>query len=99
IEQWFALIGAKATERIQPRNAAMLRSLVWYAGLLSSEMACRALANAVEGGLRKIGRGNLYASSISKACIATLEAMPGLPPIAQLSRLKHRVKSPWGLEE
>ena len=99
IEQWFALIGSKATERIQPRNATMLRSLVWYASLVTGETVCRALANAVEGGLRKLPGGSLYASSISKACITALEVMPGLEPVAQLSRLKHRIKSPWGLEE
>ena len=99
IEHWFGLVGSKATDRIQARNAALLRSLVWYASLLTGETVCRALANAVEGGLRKLPRGGLYASSISKACISALEAMPGLDPVAQLSRLKHRVKSPWGLEE
>ncbi len=99
IEYWFALVGAKAKERIQPRNATLLRSLIWYASLLTGETICRALANAVEGGLRKIAAGGLYASSISKACISALESMPGLEPLAQLSRLKHRVKSPWGLEE
>lgn len=98
-EQWFGLVGARAAERIQPRNAALLRSLVWYASLLTGETVCRALANAVEGGLRKIPAGGLYASSISKACIAALESMTGMESIAQLSRLKHRVKSPWGLEE
>jgi hypothetical protein len=97
IEQWFGLVGLKATERIQPRNAMLLRSLTWYASLVAGETACRALANAVEGGLRKLPAGGLYASSISKACIAALESMPGLEPVAQLSRLKHRVKSPWGL--
>jgi hypothetical protein len=99
IEHWFALVGSKATERIQARNATLLRSLVWYAGLVTGETVCRALANAVEGGLRKLPRGGLYASSISKACIATLEGMSGMEPITQLSRLKHRIKSPWGLEE
>ncbi len=99
IEQWFSLVGAKAQERIQARNATLLRSLVWYASLLSGETVCRALANAVEGGLKKLPAGGLYASSISKACITALESMSGLEPVAQLSRLKHRVKSPWGLEE
>lgn len=99
IEQWFALIGSKAKERIQARNATMLRALVWYASLLTGETVCRALANAIEGGLRKLPVGGLYASSISKACITALESMPGLEPVAQLSRLKYRVKSPWGLEE
>jgi hypothetical protein len=99
IEQWFGLVGLKASARIQPRNAALLRALVWYASLLTGETVCRALANAVEGGLRKFTGGSLYASSISKACIAALEAMPGLEPVAQLCRLRHRVKSPWGLEE
>jgi hypothetical protein len=99
IEHWFGLVGSKATDRIQARNAALLRALVWYASMLTGETVCRALANAVEGGLRKLPRGGLYASSISKACISALEAMPGLDPVAQLSRLKHRIKSPWGLEE
>lgn len=94
IEHWFALIGVKATAKIQPRNAGMLRSLVWYASTLTGETVCRALANAVEGGLRKLAAGGLYASSISKACIAALEEMPGMGPLAQFSRLKHRVKSP-----
>src|SRR3954465_12147542 len=95
IEHWFALVGVKATAKIQPRNASLLRSLVWYASLVKGETICRALANAVEGGLRKIAAGGLYASSISKACIAALEEMEGLEALAQLSRLKHRVKSPW----
>jgi hypothetical protein len=98
-EHWFSLVGKKAIEKIQPRNATLLRSLVWYASLLSGDTVCRALSNAIEGGLRKVDTGGLYASSISKACIAALEAMPGLEPVAQLSRLKYRVKSPWGLQE
>jgi len=66
---------------------------------VTGETVCRALANGVEGGLRKLARGGLYASSISKACITALAGMPELEPVAQLSRLKHRLKSPWGLEE
>ncbi|HAB16758.1 MAG TPA: hypothetical protein DCE44_09945, partial [Verrucomicrobiales bacterium] len=99
IEHWFSLIGSNATARMQERNASLLRALVWYASLLDRESVCRALANAVEGGLRKLPAGGLYASSIAKACIAALEAMPGSAPVAQLSRLKHRVKSPWGQQE
>ena len=99
VEQWFQLVGSNATDRIQDRNATMLRALIWYCSLVKGEAVCRALANVVEGGLRKLPRGFLYASSIAKAAITTLEAMPGLEPAAQLSRLKYRIKSPWGLEE
>jgi hypothetical protein len=99
IEMWLGFVGAKAKDRIRLRNATLLRSLVWYASLLTGETVCRALANATEGGLRKLPAGGLYASSISKSCIAALESMTGLEPLAQLSRLRHRVKSPWGLEE
>jgi hypothetical protein len=99
VEQWFGLVGTAATERIRARNAALLRALVWYASLLKGEPVCRALANGVEGGLRKLPNGGLYASSIAKACIAALEVMPGSDGVAQLLRLKHRVKSPWGQEE
>lgn len=98
-EHWFAAIGSGTTERIHARNASLLRALIWYSSLLTGEAVCRALANAVEGGLRKVPNGGLYASSISKAAICALEAMPGIEPVAQLLRLKHRVKSPWGLEE
>ncbi|HWI56298.1 MAG TPA: hypothetical protein VNZ22_03675, partial [Bacillota bacterium] len=98
-ELWLGLVGLRASTRIQPRNESLLRALVWYASLLTGETVCRALANAVEGGLRKLPTGGLYASSITKACIAALEAIPGLEPIAQLSRLQYRVKSPWGQEE
>ena len=99
VEQWFRLVGMNTTERIKDRNATMLRALIWYCGLVKGEAVCRALANVIEGGLRKLPRGSLYASSISKAGITALEAMPGLEPAAQLSRLKYRIKSPWGLEE
>jgi hypothetical protein len=99
MEQWFGLVGTAATERIQARNAALLRALVWYASLLKGEAVCRALANGVEGGLRKLPNGGLYASSVAKACLAALEEMPGSDGVAQLLRLKHRVKSPWGQEE
>jgi Domain of unknown function (DUF4132) len=99
LEQWFGLVGVAAKERIQARNASMLRGLVWYASLLATEPACRALANVVEGGLRKLPQGGLYASSIAKAGITALEEMSGTAPVAQLLRLKHRVKSPWGQEE
>ncbi len=98
-EKWFALVGLRIQSRINERNGLILRSLVWYASLLRGETICRALANIVEGGLRKITAGSLYASSLSKAAISALQEMEGLEPVAQLSRLKHRIKSPWGLEE
>src|ERR1041385_8046867 len=72
-EHWFGLVGAKATERIQLRNANLLRALVWYASLLHGATICSPRASAAEGGLRKVAAGGLYASSISKACIAALE--------------------------
>ncbi|MEW6302738.1 MAG: DUF4132 domain-containing protein [Verrucomicrobiota bacterium] len=98
VEHWFAQVGSRANDRIGVRNNLILRALVWYTGMLSGETACRALGNAAEGCLRKIPNG-LYASSVGKACFYALADMPGLEPIAQLSRLKHRIKSPWGREE
>lgn len=98
-ERWFALVGARAQQRLGVRNGLILRALIWYASLLDGEVVCRALANAIEGGCRKLPQGGLFASSLAKAGIAALETMPGLEPLAQLSRLKHRLKSPWGLEE
>lgn len=98
-ERWFGIIGVKAQEKLVTRNGLILRALIWYAGMVGGETICRALANAVEGGCRKLPQGGLFASSIAKACIAALEGMDGLPALAQLSRLKHRVKSPWGQEE
>ncbi len=98
-ENWFALVGLRVQGKISERNSLILRSLVWYASLLRGEGVCRALANVVEGGLRKIAAGSLYASSLSKAAISALQEMEGMEAVAQLSRLKHRIKSPWGLEE
>ncbi len=99
VERWFAGVGKDATDRVSLRDGALLRGLVWYAGMLEGEVICRALANLAEGGCRRLEAGGLYASSIAKACIVMLEAMPGREGAAELVRLKHRLKTPWGREE
>ncbi len=98
-EEWLGLVGSQVSERIKPGNASLLRGLVWHCSTLSDETACRALANVAEGGLKKLPGGGLYASSIAKAAITSLENMEGTAPLAQLARLKHRIISPWGQEE
>ncbi|MGV3723202.1 MAG: hypothetical protein ACO1SX_20055, partial [Actinomycetota bacterium] len=76
-----------------------LKGLFWYCSLTNEPALAGPIGSAVERCFRKLPEGGLYASKAGKCGLYALERLPGSEPVAQLSRLKLRVKTPWGLEE
>ena len=83
---------------LSERNADALRGLVWMCSLLAeSHRLAVAIGDLGQRCLKKVPNYGAYSSKVGHACIWALGAMPGLEPVAQLGRLKQRVKYPVSL--
>jgi hypothetical protein len=99
ILRWFEHVGRGAKDRIAEAESDWLKGLAWYCMLLDDPQSCRALGTLAENCFRRLEQGGLLSSRTGKAALIALKDMSGMEPVAQLSRLKQRVKSPWALEE
>ena len=100
LPEWLNLVGRGADARIPDRNGDYLKGLLWYCAQVEDVGVCRALTSTAEACFRRLpGGSGLYSSRAGQAALYALQRMPGKEPVAQLVRLKVRVKSPWGLEE
>jgi hypothetical protein len=90
--------GLAAGPLLPEPNADALRGLVWIASLLpeDAELAV-AIGDLAQRCLKKVSGYGAYSSKVGNACIWTLGAMSGIEPVAQLGRLKQRVKYPVSL--
>ncbi len=73
-------------------NYGVLKGLVWCCRLRDNEAMVNALGDLAQASLKKIPQHGPKSAKVGNACIVTLAAMPGLAPIAQISRLKQRVQ-------
>ena len=73
-------------------NHAVLKGLVWCCQCLEGETVPRALGDLAQAALGKIPGVGPRSAKVGNACIVTLGAMDGKAAVAQLSRLKARVK-------
>lgn len=74
-------------------HADALRGLIWACSLISDEMVTHAIGSAAERCFRKVPNIGARAPKIGNACVWTLSQTRGTAAVAQLSRLKSRVKN------
>jgi hypothetical protein len=80
------------------QDADMLRGLVWSVSLLPEDPRLAvAIGDLAERCLKKVPNYGAYSAKVGNACIWTLGAMTGMEPVAQLGRLRQRVKYPVSL--
>ena len=73
-------------------NYAALKGLAWCCRLIEGDAVPALLGDLADNALRKIPGHGPKSAKVGNACILTLGAMSGMVPVAQLSRLKRRVK-------
>jgi Domain of unknown function (DUF4132) len=79
-------------------NGDALRGLVWACSLLPAERRLVVtIGDLAQRCLKKIPNHGAFSSKVGHACIWTLGSMSGIEPVAQLGRLKQRVKYPVSL--
>ena len=80
------------------RDADYLKGFVWALGSFSDVEVARALADLAIECFRKIPNRGAVCSRAGNACVRVLGEMPGREPVAQLGRLRTRVKYTVGLQ-
>jgi hypothetical protein len=73
-------------------NAQILRGLIWMCATMDDPTVCRMLGDAAEICFKKIRDVGPRCPKVGNACLYTLSALPGPEAVAQLSRLKTKVK-------
>ncbi|HEX5720157.1 MAG TPA: DUF4132 domain-containing protein [Thermoanaerobaculia bacterium] len=72
----------------------LLRGLVWCAGLVDHPALAAALGSAAEACFRKIANHGPRNAKVGNACLETLSRLDNPSAVAQLSRLRTRVRHP-----
>jgi hypothetical protein len=73
-------------------NAQALKGLVWICSTLDDPAVCRMLGDTAEICFKKIREIGPRCPKVGNACLYSLSVMPGPEAVAQLSRLKTKVK-------
>jgi hypothetical protein len=102
---WFSLVQKPAELRLvvsdgyphyapalAERNADLLRGLVWACATLDDSALARSVGDLAVVCFTKIPSVGPVSAKVGNACVYTLGAAPGLEGVAQLGRLKTRVK-------
>jgi hypothetical protein len=89
---WLAAVREGADTPVSPRNGDLLRGIVWVLADGGEEDAARALGDLALLASRKIPGVGVRSLKALNACVAAVGDMPGTEPMAQLSRLRARVK-------
>lgn len=79
---------------IADRNATCLRGLVWVASQMEDADLASAVADLGLVCFKKIAGTGPYSLKLGNACVFALGAMPGTDGLAQLGRLRHKIKYP-----
>src|SRR5207249_1237981 len=103
---WAALVGSPGKKSVRipntnrtdntllsDHNANVLRGLIWCCPLTADSTLSRKLADLAAVCFAKIpGRGQ-RSPKVGNACVYSLGELPGTEPVAQLARLRLRVKN------
>jgi len=92
--EWLALapMTSEAAPQVPERDADFVKGFVWLLAAFDDPAIGGAVADLAERCLKKVpGRGPVCARA-GNACIRVLAHLPGHEPIAQLGRLRERVK-------
>jgi len=107
IVQWFPQVRPSilvnkmngfSREPMLPANAEILRGLVWICSLYDEEAVTRAVSDLGQAVYKKLPGWGPLSAKVGNACLFTLSQLPGLAPIAQLGRLRLKVKYSMALE-
>jgi len=77
---------------ISDKDADYLKGFVWLLAGFSDAEICRAIADFGLACLRKIPSIGPVSARVGFACVNTVAAMPGMEPVAQLTRMRVKVK-------
>lgn len=89
---WLDGVREGADTPVSPRNGDLLRGMAWCLAEDDDESVARALGDLALVASRKIPSVGVRSLKALSACVAALGNMPGAEPMAQLSRLRARVK-------
>jgi hypothetical protein len=89
---WVAGVREGADTQVSPRNGDLLRGMVWCLAERGDEDTARVLGDLALIGARKIPSVGVRSLKAMNACVAALGDMAGAEPMAQLSRLRARVR-------
>jgi hypothetical protein len=98
---WIALgpmPGQPTTPQVPERDADYLKGFVYALGALEDTSIATALADLAVQCLTKVPNHGPIAARVGNACIRALARLPGTAPVAQLGRLRTRVKYAVGLQ-
>jgi hypothetical protein len=100
--RWFAAVSAPKPKDameyfgkspMREMNADILKGLAWISGLTQSEQVAGAVGELAVKCFAKVSGYGAFNTKVGNACLHTLEHLPGLQPIAHLSRLRLKVKT------
>jgi len=93
---WLAGVREGADTPVSPRNGDLLRGFAWLLAETGGDDAASALGELALLAARKIPNVGVRSLKALNACVAALAGMEGAEPMAQLSRLRARVKYAQG---
>ena len=99
--EWLALgpmPGCPATPQVPERDADYLKGFVWALSAFDKPPVARALADLAEQCLKKVPNHGPSRHAVGNACIRVLARLGGTEPVAQLGRLRTRVKYAVGVQ-
>ncbi|HEX4955265.1 MAG TPA: DUF4132 domain-containing protein [Thermoanaerobaculia bacterium] len=79
---------------LDERDTDLLRGLIWTAGLEPREELIAAVGRAAEAAFRKVPGHGPRNAKVGHACLQALSRMDCLPAVAELDRLRPRIKHP-----
>ncbi len=100
ISDWFPLVcptritglfGVPAPPMTE-ENAQVLKGLVWICGHFDDSETVHAVSNLAQTCFKKVPSFGPLSAKAGNACLCILSQLPGFEPVAQLSRLRLKVK-------
>ncbi len=74
------------------QNAEVLKGLVWCCCHFEDSATIHAVSNLAQACFKKVPAFGPLSAKVGNACLQTLSHLPGFEPVAQLSRLRIKVK-------
>src|SRR5207245_2042516 len=92
VERWFAAASEPAGAPLLDQNGDLLKGLAWFCTLRDDVALCRSLGRLGEACYRKVPGVGPRSERVGNACVYALGVIAGTEAVAQLSRLRTRVK-------
>jgi hypothetical protein len=77
---------------MREENAQVLKGLVWICGHFEDSETVHAVSNLAQTCFKKVPSFGPLSAKAGNACLCILSQLPGFEPVAQLSRLRLKVK-------